>query len=343
MPATQRNAVIALDYLLALFPLVLLVYFYGLVVAHDKEYKLVLKMWRPFLWCSARMRQQWNVRHSIIDAFATFILLSYMKFLNTSIDLMIATEVFDIHGAHIGYFLYYDATVEFMGSHHLPYAILAMVVFSLGLTFPLILLLYPMKCFQKLLNKCRLNSPALRAFMECFQGNYRDRTDSGWECRYFSTIYPIFRIGVSLTYALTRNDLFFPLMQIVIVGVIIILQVVHPYKKQYSKYKTMDTLLLLSLIGFTSGFLIHEMSLDWSQLCSKTCPTIGITVAAAFGLTPLFYFMVLMYRVQVRKPLQRCKNRFGHVSWSRRSYKDTHVACVLFDSASTTNYGSINH
>ena len=45
--------------------LLLLVCFYVLVTAHDRGCRLVVRMWRPFLWCS---RQQWNIRHSIIDA-----------------------------------------------------------------------------------------------------------------------------------------------------------------------------------------------------------------------------------------------------------------------------------
>ena len=113
-----------------------------LVLAHDRGYKLALKLWRPFLWCSARLRHKANVKHSIIDAFATFLLLSYMKFLNTSIDLLIPTAITDIHGSRLGYFFYYDATVEFLGSQHLPYGIVAMAVLLIGLVFPLVLLLY---------------------------------------------------------------------------------------------------------------------------------------------------------------------------------------------------------
>ena len=218
--------VIALDYLLALYPLLILVGFY--MLARDKGYKVVLKLWRPFLRCSARARRQWYVKHSIIDAFATFLILSYMKFLNTSIDLMIPTYAIDIHGSSMGYFFYYNATVEFMGPEHLPYAILAITVLAIGLIFPLILLLYPMKWFQKLLNISHVNSPSLRAFMECFQGNYRDKSDGGWECRYFSAVYLVFRIGVSLTYALTQNDFFLPIEIILSLGTLAMLQVVNP-------------------------------------------------------------------------------------------------------------------
>ena len=69
--------VIALDYLVAAYPLLVLVCVYVLVRAHDRGCRLVIQHWRPFLLCFARMRQQFSAKHSIIDAFATFILLTY--------------------------------------------------------------------------------------------------------------------------------------------------------------------------------------------------------------------------------------------------------------------------
>ena len=59
--------------------------------------------------------------------------------------------------ARDSYFLYYDATVKFMGLQHMFHAVLVLLV---GILFPLLLLLlYPMQLFQKRLNKCHLNGP----------------------------------------------------------------------------------------------------------------------------------------------------------------------------------------
>ena len=202
---------IALDYLVAVYPLFLLACFYVLLTAHDRGCRLVVRLWRPLLWCTARLRQHWNVRRSIIDAFAMFLLLSYIKILNTSFDLLVPTNIFDVHGQWVGYFLYYDVTIEYMGPQHKLYASLAIIILLVGILFPLVLLLlYPMQWFQKCLNKCHLNSPGLQIFMQCFQGYYRDRTDGGRECRYFAALYPAFRmLGFSI-YAITRSSIFFP-------------------------------------------------------------------------------------------------------------------------------------
>ena len=58
--------IMALDYLVAVYPLFLLTCFYALLRAYDRGCRLVVRLWRPFLWCTARLRQQWNIRHSII-------------------------------------------------------------------------------------------------------------------------------------------------------------------------------------------------------------------------------------------------------------------------------------
>ena len=95
---------IALDYLVAVYPLLLLVFFYVLVTAHDRGCRLVVRLWRPFRWCTARLRQQWNVKHSIIDAFATFLLLSYVKLINTSAELLLPINIYTINGSWDGAF-----------------------------------------------------------------------------------------------------------------------------------------------------------------------------------------------------------------------------------------------
>ena len=184
----------------------------------------------------------------------------------------------------MGHFFYYNATVEFMGPEHLPYAILAVTVLAIGLIFPLVLLLYPMKWFQKLLNISHVNSLSLRA---CFQGNYRDKSDGGWECRYFSAVYPVFRIGTSLTHSLTCNDLFMLLVILMSLGVITVLQVFHPYKKQYNQYRTLDTLLIMSMIGAIVSIVLHK---NGTTLVMKLAPTLRLTAAVACNFTPFFYF-----------------------------------------------------
>ena len=301
---------IALDYLVAVYPLFLLACFYVLLTAHDRGCRLVVRLWRPFLWCTARLRQRWNVRHSIIDAFATFLLLSYMKFLGTSFDLLVPTAVYGVHGQLVGSFLYYDATIEYMSPQHKLYASLAIIVLVVGILFPLVLLLlYPMQWFQKCLNKCHLNSPGLQIFMQCFQGYYRDRTDGGREWRYFAAVYPAFRIITYFMYGAILGTMFYVVFILLCSIVAVMIVIIQPYKKPYKFYNKLDTVMMLSLTVFILGVVLFLLAFDIRQIS----PVSGLYFSSVLSLTPLLYFIV--------KFLQLVKRVLGQYisSWHRLS------------------------
>ena len=281
--------IIALDYLVALYPLLLLTCFYVLLRAHDRGCRLVVRLWRPFLWCTARLRQQWNIRRSIIDAFATFFLLSYIKLLNVSHCLLIPTSVRNATGSLVGYFLYYDPTVEYVGPDHRPYAVLAILVLVVGVLFPLVLLLlYPMQCFQKCLNRCGLNSPGLQIFMQCFQGYYRDRTDGGRECRYFAAVYLAFRFASWVMYSIVLGSSFFHLFTILCVLVAVLILYVSPYRQAYNKYNKLDVAIILCLGVIFGGYVFGFAVTDKRVVSSRT----GYTFSYLFSIIPLVYFVV---------------------------------------------------
>ena len=57
----------------------------------------------------ARIRREWYIRKSLVDVFATFLLLSYVKILNVSISLLIPTALYNVHGQKLPeYVLYLD-------------------------------------------------------------------------------------------------------------------------------------------------------------------------------------------------------------------------------------------
>ena len=281
--------IIALDYLVAVYPLFLLVCVYVLLTAHDRGCRLVVWLWRPFLWCTTRLRQHWNIRHSIIDAFATFLLLSYIKFLNTSCNLLMYTGIYNDRGLLVGYFLFYDETIKFMGSQHIPFAILAILVLLVGILFPLLLLLlYPMQWFQKCLNKCHLNSPGLQIFMECFQGFYRDRTDGGWECRYFAAVYPALRIAIYIIYGIILSTINYVAFILLCLGVVVTVLLVRPYKKHYSLCNKFDAVMIILVIVFMTCSLETIIVTDTRQITDS----FGMITAGVVAIAPLVYFTV---------------------------------------------------
>ena len=125
--------------------------------------------------------------------FATFILLSYGKlvflFLNPQ-------PLYNGEGQKLSTsVMTFSPSTLFFHKEHLPLAIFSIFV---SLTFiavpPIVLLFYQAAFFQKCLTRCKMNSQALRTFVETFQGCYKDGTNGTRDCRYFAGLYFIFRI-----------------------------------------------------------------------------------------------------------------------------------------------------
>ena len=281
--------ILTLDYLIAIYPLFLVVCFYVLLSLYDRGYSPVLWLYKPFHRCTARLKQQWDIRHSIVDAFATFLLLSYVKLLNTSSDLLIPTDVYNQKGESVGKFVYYDATIDFLGTLHTPYACVACAVLLVLVISPLVLLLlYPMQWFQRCLNKYRRNYHTLRIFMQCFQGYYRDRTDGGRECRYLAALYPAFRVVVFILYSITLSLLFFVVVILLFVILTILITTVKPYKAAYKFFNKLDVVMILLMIVYCTGVLMPAISFDRKEVN----PSIGYSIAGLVSLAPLLYFLV---------------------------------------------------
>ena len=295
-PNMSTLQVLALDYVVAVYPLLLTVLTYLLVELHNRNCKLVVWLWKPFHWCCARLRRQWDIQTSLIEAFASFLLLSYVKFLSVSFDFLVSVNLYNAHGESMEPYLYFDGTVEYFGKQHLPYAILAIVVLSIFNILPLLLLcLYPCHCFQRVLNACKLRCQALHVLMDAFQGCYKNGTNGTRDCRYFSALYLFVRVSIFMMIAVSLSLSRF--VYCFLVGVIftlfaILFVVVQPYK--LSIHNTIDTVLILitSLIYFCiSGRTLVHMAAPEKH--SKFRRFVDF-IFSVFILVPLFYMTVLL-------------------------------------------------
>ena len=173
-PKLTTLQTLMLDYVIAVYPLILIIVTYICVKLHNR-YSLVVWLWSPFYKCFALIRNKWDINRSLVDAFATFILLSYLKILEVSYYILAPNTLYDIKGVPIPKkYLYYDGTYEYFGKDHIPYALLALFMVFVFNIFPLVLLcLYPCRCFQRCLNYCTLRCLTLHIFMDTFNGCYK--------------------------------------------------------------------------------------------------------------------------------------------------------------------------
>ena len=97
MPESRYISSHGIDYSIAFYPLALIIIAYILIELHAHNFRVIVWIWRPFHRCFACFRQQWNIRTSIIDAFATFLILSNIMLLSVSFDLLTPTLVYDVN------------------------------------------------------------------------------------------------------------------------------------------------------------------------------------------------------------------------------------------------------
>ena len=225
---------LALDYVIAVYPLLLMIISYLLIVLYDRNYRVVTIMWRPFQLLFSLFRRNWNIRTSVIDAYSTFFLLSFVKFLSVSFDLLVPIRIYNLSGDHYNstLALYYAGDIEYFGKEHFPYGILAIALMCVFVILPTVTLaLYQIAFFQKFLNLFPFRWYILHTFVDSFQGCYKNGTEPGThDCRWFSAAYLVLRCIGFLLYGMSLNSAFFPSFLLFMFSFILLLVLVQPYK-----------------------------------------------------------------------------------------------------------------
>ena len=233
---------LALDYLVTLYPFVLILLSYVIIELYDRKCIILVTAWKPFKMILTFYRMTWDIRTSVIDSFATFFLLSYIKILSVSADLLIPTTIHQLGSNRSMLGLYYSPTVVYFGDHHRPYAILALIILTLFVIIPtIIFVLYPCQSFQKFLSLVPINWHFLHAFVDSFQGCYKDGTEPGtFDCRWFSVIMLLHRPSVFITLSLTLSTIYF-IYAIIVLGILMIAIInIQPFKTLTVGYLSID-------------------------------------------------------------------------------------------------------
>ena len=191
---------LALDYLIALYPFALILLSYVLIVIHDRKVSFIVTIWKPVRKILTNFQRSWDIRTSVLDSFATIFLLSHVKVLSITVDLLLPTKIYQLGSNKSSFGLYYSPSVPYFGDYHLPYAILAIVLFTFLVIVPIfILILYPCQYFQKFLSLFPINWHFLHAFVDSFQDCYKDGTEPRTlGCRWFSV--PMLLVWAILLY-----------------------------------------------------------------------------------------------------------------------------------------------
>ena len=285
-------SVVALDYIIAVYPFLLTILSYILIELHDRNFRILVFLWKPFRCIFTLFRRNWDIRTSVIDAYATFFQLSCFKILCTSFDLLTPTIVHSLSNPDsTKLVVYYDGSVDYFGTEHLPYAVIAIVFLILFVVISILLLFfYPSRCFQCLLSRCHWHSHILQTFMDSINGCYKDGTEPGTkDCRWFAGIDLSSRIVLLLMFSFTLGSLFFPLAIFIIFLISILISNIQPYKISVAKYTKIDVT-FYSLLGlYYTAICACNIASIKARLFIKGC----YIVALVIGIVPLIYISCL--------------------------------------------------
>ena len=186
-----------LEYVIAVYPLLLIALTYTGVEMYDGENSVAIKLWQPFKKIfSMKYFKGLNVKYSLIATFATFLQLVYTRLFFISKEILNYAELKNSAGDTVSVVLAMDASVTYSSTEHVPYIVLAVMMLLIFNLLPLILLLlYSTRCFQRFLGRFpRVNWHPLHAFMDIFHGCYKNGTSGTKDCRYFAALNLMVRI-----------------------------------------------------------------------------------------------------------------------------------------------------
>ena len=299
-PKFNALSVLMLDYIIALFPLFMIL---GIVI--------VVKIKDRFRCCNFSFRysthrylRNWNMSESLLHGFAAFLLLSYTKFSLTSSYLVNIHDFVDAEGKEIGvkrayyYGDYLHDNREYLYYYRVP-GITVLILITIP---PLVLLGYPVIWFEK----CIIRIPfvwkwypadKIQIFLDTFQGCYKD------DRRFFAGMYFIFRLMINATYIITENWLQqFVAQQVICTIFMFLIACLWPYRGEqwYVNYVDFFIFTNLAIVNAISLFLFVSSQINPLQ----SVPAWPFYVQYVLVFMPLVY-MILYVIWYFMKPSQK--------------------------------------
>lgn len=254
---------IALEYISGVFPIVIVLVTYIVIKLHARNFRVLVILWKPFNRCCIRFRRCMNPKTSVVDALAMFIVLSYTKFVVISCMLLAPNWLITLEGTNRTAVYLYDGKVEYLKGDHILYATIAVAVCVLFIVpLPVLLLVYPLACFQKCLNRLNFRNHFTTAFMDALQGCYKDGSDGRQDCRYFSAVYFLLRIVINGVYSLlyVYNVYIFFFINVCLLLALAVIVLYRPYKNDM--HNKFDAAIFIHLIFIVSLAALNKYFWD---------------------------------------------------------------------------------
>ena len=334
-PKLKLIHIFFMDYIAAFYPLCLILLTWIWIELVSRGYKPLVWIWVKMRRCFFGASWKWDKKRTVVDVFATFLLLSYTKILLVSLTIIAPTrtQFLSTIGNSSEMTKSLDLSIEYFSREHLPFAIAAIFIFILFVILPAMLLaLYPLKAFRRLLRKIKLlnhHKAAFHLFVEKFYSSYRDSLDGGKDMRSLASLYFFLRfillffhqsnlelVGLSGPDVGDAQIVSIFLRVLTLGAITTFIITVRPYKEAY--LNILDTLILSTMTLLTSLPLVYLFAIrDVNSQIGKVFFYASILILCIPHLGLLAYLFAKFYRS--RKPLNWLKKKL--MSFKRKHYQ----------------------
>ena len=256
-----------LDFISAYYPLLLIAFSYIVIQLHACNFKPVVLFWKPFHKCCVRIRRGLDPTSSIVNAFATFLILSISKVIFLSGHLIYTMSIYRIGIDDENGYSYYEPSIPVEDAYatHLI-AVVIVNVFLFAILPTILLCLYPTRIFRKVLKCFRLSqSTSLLIFLDVFQGHFKNGTSGTRDYRALSGLYIILEVFIAVIFSdaqekigiIRATQFRIPISLLVVV---LLFSTLQPYKGQWNNHLTVINLVLTLIV--ISGFTLYLVSVS---------------------------------------------------------------------------------
>ena len=291
-----------LGYVSVIFPLCLIIITWISVELHDHNFKPLVWLWRPFHGCFVKLQRGWDTKSDIIDVFCSFLLLSYTKVVYQTapfvVNLQKVVKANESRDISLVYAFHTDPHIVFGNTKYILFCTVTSVLILLSSIPPLLLMLYPLKCFRVGLSKCRLDFIVVEMFVKKFHHCYKDGLNEQRNMRSCSGLYFLLRL-VSFVSIIHSSE--WIVDALVYSAVAVAIAFFKPYKKNYMN--VLDTLILLN-----SAAISHLITSSGYKIGTSTY--IYILCLLPGSIFWICFVFKLMAKVWANLPMKRC---FGYV------------------------------
>ena len=185
-------------YVIALYPLLLLILLYIVLVLYNRGHRCIVFFVRPFHRVLARAWRMLDIHPSMTHTISSVYTLCFAKLVEVSFKILKPWR--DEYGNVI---FYYDYTQKYFLKWHAlagSFAILVLLVLAMPTVY---LIIHPFNWFQKFLNKLKIKKVMLVSLVEVFTGPYKNGTGNTLDYRYFASGHFLMIFTVSMIYCFT--------------------------------------------------------------------------------------------------------------------------------------------